>query len=47
MNYGMYTEYKIKNLIYENVVFLKILQKDYRHYKKYELFELLQFFSNI
>ena len=42
MNYGTYTEYKIKNWAFENFWFLKILQKGYINYKKYELFEIHQ-----
>ena len=33
MNYGTYTEYKIKNWVFEKFGFLKILQNDYRHFK--------------
>ena len=34
MNYGTYTEYKIKNWVFENFGFFNILQKYYRNYKK-------------
>ena len=47
MNYGTYTEYKIRKLFFGNFGFLKNLQKYYRNYKKYELFEILHKNSKI
>ena len=39
MNYGTYTEYKIKNRVFENFDFLKILQ-NIQKYKNYELWNV-------